>query len=121
MDFRRKSSVEGIYFSVLILSITATGIEFEVSINVNPPAVEFGGSVGMNCSTTCPKPTINMEHKAGVNFIRTKGITWYHDYFPSVQKWDLTPACSVKCLDPQPKDVKEYVTVYSKYKLKTWH
>ncbi|XP_072420548.1 intercellular adhesion molecule 5-like isoform X2 [Chiloscyllium punctatum] len=114
MDFRRKSSVEGIYFSVLILSITATGIEFEVSINVNPPAVEFGGSVGMNCSTTCPKPTINMEHKAGVNFIRTKGITWYHDYFPSVQKWDLTPACSVKCLDPQPKDVKEYVTVYNR-------
>ncbi|GCC19179.1 hypothetical protein chiPu_0018250 [Chiloscyllium punctatum] len=100
--------------SVLAFWIQTTVTGLEVLINVNSTAVEFGGAIEMNCSTTCPKPTINVEHKPGVNFIRTKGITWYHDYFPSVQKWDLTLACSVKCLDPQPKDVKEYVTVYNR-------
>ncbi|XP_060711116.1 intercellular adhesion molecule 5-like [Hemiscyllium ocellatum] len=108
------SMYSNIILSVLAFWIQTTVTGFEVSIDVKPPAVEFGGSIGMNCSTTCPKPTIHMEYKPGVNFMRTNGSTWYHDYFPSVQEWDLTLACAVNCLDPQLKNVKKHVTVYNR-------
>ncbi|XP_059495784.1 intercellular adhesion molecule 1-like isoform X1 [Stegostoma tigrinum] len=95
---------------------TATVTGFEVSIDVTPPAVEFGDSIEMNCSTTCQKPSMNVEYKPGVNPTRTNSSTWYNDYFQSVQNWDFTLACSVMCkLDNfQLKEKKMSVTVYNR-------
>ncbi|XP_043550978.1 intercellular adhesion molecule 5-like [Chiloscyllium plagiosum] len=113
MDSRLTSLAECIWHFKLLFIVTATVTGFEVSIDVNPPAVEFGGSIAMNCSTTCPKPTINVEYKSGVNFHRKKGITWYNDYFPIVQQWDLTPACSVMCIS-ELKEKTANVPVYNR-------
>ncbi|XP_059495907.1 intercellular adhesion molecule 1-like [Stegostoma tigrinum] len=116
MDFRRKSLLGCLYFSVLMFRITDTEPKFEVSMDTNPAAVEFGDSLETNCSTTCSYPTINVELKPGINSNRTIGAAWHYDYFQSIQKWDVTLSCFVRCKSNNStlNEVKKSVAVYNR-------
>ncbi|XP_059495962.1 intercellular adhesion molecule 5-like isoform X2 [Stegostoma tigrinum] len=116
MDSRLFLTAACIWIFTLLFAVSATETEFEISIDVNPEAVEFGGSIDMNCSTTCPDPTVVVEYKSGINPNRTKGRTWYYDYFSLVQEWDFTLVCSVICKskNSKPKEKKMLVTVYNR-------
>ncbi|XP_072347076.1 uncharacterized protein [Scyliorhinus torazame] len=89
---------------------------FEIRLNTNPPAVEFGASLEMNCTTTCPDPIINVEYKPGIHPNRTTGSNWITDYFPSVQAWDFTAPCNVICKSQNNSadEQKVVVTVYNR-------
>ncbi|XP_078387452.1 intercellular adhesion molecule 2-like [Cetorhinus maximus] len=102
--------------TVLAFWIQTVVTGFEVSININPPAVEFGDSLQVNCTTTCTEPKFEVEYKPGVNPNRTKSRHWSTDYFPSVQEWDFTVPCMVTCgSDPlREKEKKKVVTVYNR-------
>ncbi|XP_078090904.1 vascular cell adhesion protein 1-like [Mustelus asterias] len=90
--------------------------EFEIRINTNPSAVEFGDSLEVNCTTTCTDPIINVEYKPGTQHHRTTGSNWFRDYFPSVRAWDFAAACIVLCKSEssQLKEEKMVVTVYNR-------
>ncbi|XP_067877406.1 intercellular adhesion molecule 5-like isoform X2 [Heterodontus francisci] len=104
MDFRITSPIES----------SVTG--FEVWIDTNPSAVEFGDSLEVNCSTTCAEPIMTVEYKSGIHPNRRNGTNWSTDYFPSVQKWDFAAPCSVICKSDgrQLKEEKKVVTVYNR-------
>ncbi|XP_041033035.1 vascular cell adhesion protein 1-like isoform X2 [Carcharodon carcharias] len=108
---------KGAVNSYIIPTVLAFWIQvvtgFEVLININPPAVEFGGSLQVNCSTTCTKPVLSVEYKPGVNPNRTKSRNWSTDYFPSVQEWDFAAPCTVFC-ESKMKEKKVVVTVYNR-------
>ncbi|XP_072346918.1 intercellular adhesion molecule 5-like isoform X9 [Scyliorhinus torazame] len=89
---------------------------FEITLNTNPPAVEFGASLEMNCTTTCPDPIINVEYKPGIHPNRTTGSNWITDYFPSVQAWDFTAPCNMICKSQNNRaaEQKVVVTVYNR-------
>uniref|UniRef100_UPI00398F59F4 hemicentin-1-like isoform X6 n=1 Tax=Pristiophorus japonicus TaxID=55135 RepID=UPI00398F59F4 len=89
---------------------------FEVSLDTNPPAVEFGDSLEVICRTTCPDPTVTVEYKPGIHSNRTNGTGWFTDYIPSVQEWDFAVPCSVICKSDHSKlkEVKKVVTVYNR-------
>ncbi|XP_051897866.1 vascular cell adhesion protein 1-like isoform X2 [Pristis pectinata] len=112
MDFRLISLIGYLYFSTLTFRAAC---EFEVWINVNPPAVKFGDSLVVTCNTTCPNSTINIEYKRGIQPNRTEDKNQIRDYFASIQKWDFTTPCSVQCPSQsnEKKERKEVVTVYN--------
>ncbi|XP_078091104.1 vascular cell adhesion protein 1-like isoform X2 [Mustelus asterias] len=116
MDFKLNSAVGCIYISPVIFSITAIVTGFEIRVNTNPSAVEFGDSLEVNCTTTCTDPIINVEYKPGTQHHRTTGSNWYTDYFPSVHTWDFAAPCTVTCKSEssQLKEEKMVVTVYNR-------
>ncbi|XP_072346909.1 intercellular adhesion molecule 4-like [Scyliorhinus torazame] len=116
MDFTPNSPVGYIPISLLTFCITAIVTGFEIRLNTNPPAVEFGASLEMNCTTTCPDPIINVEYKPGIHPNRTTGSNWITDYFPSVQAWDFTAPCNVICKSQNNRadEQKKVVTVYNR-------
>ncbi|XP_072104516.1 intercellular adhesion molecule 1-like [Mobula birostris] len=81
----------------LLLVVTGKLNGFEVSIKTNTPAVEFGHSLEVTCSTMCNNQTMIMEYKPGMNPNRTHGDKFITDRFLSIQKWDLTVPCTVIC------------------------
>ncbi|XP_067877409.1 intercellular adhesion molecule 1-like isoform X2 [Heterodontus francisci] len=98
------------------ITIKASVTGFEVWIDTNPSAVEFGDSLEVNCSTTCAEPIMTVEYKSGIHPNRRNGTNWSTDYFPSVQKWDFAAPCSVICKSDgrQLKEEKKVVTVYNR-------
>ncbi|XP_067877401.1 intercellular adhesion molecule 5-like isoform X1 [Heterodontus francisci] len=116
MDFRLISTVGCIYFSILTFSMTASVTGFEIWIDTNPSAVEFGDSLEVNCSTSCAEPIMTVEYKSGIHPNRRNGTNWSTDYFPSMQKWDFAAPCSVICKSDgyQLKEEKKVVTVYNR-------
>ncbi|XP_059846848.1 vascular cell adhesion protein 1-like [Hypanus sabinus] len=106
-----------IYLFALLFVVTGKLNGFEVSVKTNPPAVEFGHSLEVTCSTTCNNSKIFVEYKPGINPNRTHGDKWFTDQFPSVQQWDFSAPCTVICQYPgkQPmKEVKQVVPVYNR-------
>ncbi|XP_072346907.1 intercellular adhesion molecule 1-like isoform X3 [Scyliorhinus torazame] len=116
MDFTPNSPVGYIPISLLTFCTTAIVTGFEIRLNTNPPAVEFGASLEMNCTTTCSNPIINVEYKPGIHPNRTTGSNWITDYFPSVQAWDFTAPCNVICKSQNNSadEQKKVVTVYNR-------
>ncbi|XP_067829019.1 intercellular adhesion molecule 1-like [Heptranchias perlo] len=116
MDFRLISPVEYFCLFTLTFIVTANVAGFEVWINTNPPAVEFGDSLEVNCSTTCGNPSMTVEYKPGIHPNRTSDRDWITDIFPSVQNWDLVVPCSIICLSDNNKlmEGKKVVTVYNR-------
>uniref|UniRef100_UPI00398E4458 intercellular adhesion molecule 1-like isoform X4 n=1 Tax=Pristiophorus japonicus TaxID=55135 RepID=UPI00398E4458 len=116
MDFRLISPVACICLFPLLFIVTANVAGFEVSLDTNPPAVEFGDSLEVICRTTCPDPTVTVEYKPGIHSNRTNGTGWFTDYIPSVQEWDFTVPCSVICKSDhfKLKEAKKVVTVYNR-------
>ncbi|XP_067877407.1 intercellular adhesion molecule 5-like isoform X3 [Heterodontus francisci] len=116
MDFRITSPIECNWLFTLLFILTASVTGFEVWIDTNPSAVEFGDSLEVNCSTTCAEPIMTVEYKSGIHPNRRNGTNWSTDYFPSVQKWDFAAPCSVICKSDgrQLKEEKKVVTVYNR-------
>ncbi|XP_078090771.1 intercellular adhesion molecule 4-like [Mustelus asterias] len=115
MDFRLISPVECLWlFTFSIVTAIVTG--FEIRINTDPSAVEFGDSLEVNCTTTCTDPIINVEYKPGTQHHRTTGSNWFTDYFPTVHTWDFAAPCTVTCKSEssQLKEEKMVVTVYNR-------
>ncbi|XP_038640507.1 hemicentin-1-like [Scyliorhinus canicula] len=112
----RATNPYGIEEMEVDIRVTAIVTGFEIRININPPAVEFGDSLEMNCTTTCPDPIINVEYKPGIHPNRTTGSNWITDYFPSVQAWDFTAPCNVICesQNHRSNEEKKVVTVYNR-------
>ncbi|XP_067829029.1 sialic acid-binding Ig-like lectin 16 isoform X4 [Heptranchias perlo] len=111
---------KGAVYSCIISTVLAFWIQtnvagFEVWINTNPPAVEFGDSLEVNCSTTCADPSMTVEYKPGIHPNRTNSRDWITDRFPSIQNWDLVVPCSIICLSDNNKlkEEKKVVTVYN--------
>ncbi|XP_067829028.1 intercellular adhesion molecule 2-like isoform X3 [Heptranchias perlo] len=112
---------KGAVYSCIISTVLAFWIQtnvagFEVWINTNPPAVEFGDSLEVNCSTTCADPSMTVEYKPGIHPNRTNSRDWITDRFPSIQNWDLVVPCSIICLSDNNKlkEEKKVVTVYNR-------
>ncbi|XP_072925481.1 vascular cell adhesion protein 1-like isoform X2 [Hemitrygon akajei] len=105
-----------IYLFALLFVVTGKLNGYEVSVKTNPPAVEFGHSLEVTCSTTCNNPTIIMEYKPGTDPNSTLGDKWITDRFPSVQQWDFSAPCTVICQSAgkQVKEVKQVVPVYNR-------
>ncbi|XP_072346913.1 hemicentin-2-like isoform X4 [Scyliorhinus torazame] len=112
----RATNRYGIEEKEVDIRVTAIVTGFEITLNTNPPAVEFGASFEMNCTTTCPDPIINVEYKPGIHPNRTTGSNWITDYFPSVQAWDFTAPCNMICKSQNNSadEQKKVVTVYNR-------
>ncbi|XP_078091107.1 intercellular adhesion molecule 2-like [Mustelus asterias] len=112
---------KGAVYSYIVPAVLAFWIQtivtgFEIRINTNPSAVEFGDSLEVNCTTTCTDPIINVEYKPGTQLHRTNGSNWFTDYFPTVHTWDFAAPCTVTCKSEssQLKEEKMVVTVYNR-------
>ncbi|XP_072925479.1 vascular cell adhesion protein 1-like [Hemitrygon akajei] len=86
-----------IFLVALLFVVTGKLNGYEVSVKANPPAVEFGHSLEVTCSTTCNNATIVVEYKPGKTPNSTRGDKWITDQFPSVQQWDFSAPCTVIC------------------------
>ncbi|XP_041033276.1 intercellular adhesion molecule 5-like isoform X3 [Carcharodon carcharias] len=53
-----------------------------------------------------------VEYKSGINPNRTNGDKWVADFFPSVEAWDISVPCFVRC--GEEKTAKKVVTVYNR-------
>ncbi|XP_078091102.1 intercellular adhesion molecule 1-like [Mustelus asterias] len=115
MDFSLTSADgSSFFFAVLIFTVTKNVVGFEVLIDTNPPVLEFGDSLKINCSTTCafPKPLITVEYKSGTDPIRNSSDNWIADFFPSVKAWDISVPCYVNCKGA--KTANKVITVYNR-------
>ncbi|XP_062891894.1 vascular cell adhesion protein 1-like [Mobula hypostoma] len=113
MDYTPISAGGYVLFLTALSLITDKLNGFEVSVKTNSLVAEFGHSLEVNCSTTCNNPSITLEYKPGINPNRTKGDKWITDRFPSVQKWDFTVPCTVKCQNSVKED-KRVVPIYNR-------
>ncbi|XP_078091101.1 vascular cell adhesion protein 1-like [Mustelus asterias] len=112
MDFRLTSRFGDSCFFTLLFTVTADIIAgFEMQINANPPAVAFGDSVTMNCSTTCPTDKIIIEGMKEDN--KTCGEQWCALYSSNIQSWSVRMTCVVKC-QSEPSQREKAVTVYNR-------
>ncbi|XP_062891853.1 vascular cell adhesion protein 1-like [Mobula hypostoma] len=116
MNFWPISLSKSSFVFTLLFIVTDKLNGFEVSLKTNSPVVEFGHSLEVDCSTTCENPLISVEYKPGINPNRTKGDKWITDRFLSVQKWDFTVPCTVKCLSAggELKEDKCVIPVYNR-------
>ncbi|XP_062979172.1 hemicentin-2-like isoform X2 [Elgaria multicarinata webbii] len=66
-----------------------------VAIHPEETAVEFGGSVNLNCTFSCTNYT-NMKWEAPLKHVNLKGVGWISLSIASVTEWSLEPICEVK-------------------------
>ncbi|XP_051897886.1 vascular cell adhesion protein 1 isoform X2 [Pristis pectinata] len=83
-----------------------------VLINADPPAVEFGQPLVVNCSATCLAQSIVMEGIKDKN--PKKQNQWLVHSSPTIQSWSVSVTCQVKCSSGQVNISTKMVTVYSR-------
>lgn len=110
------SSGRYLHLVLFVFTLTTKGNGFEVHINTDTPAVEFGGSLNVNCRTTCLNPDINMELKPGLNKYCNEVNNSNTCQFPAVMRWDLPMVCSVLCKSENNTTVenKTVIIVYNR-------
>ncbi|XP_074836369.1 uncharacterized protein LOC142003370 isoform X2 [Carettochelys insculpta] len=85
---------------------------FEVRISPRTATVEYGGSVWINCSTTCQ----DRDAPIGLEIPLTKGLGWTGPgwiaiHIVNISEWESNPQCYVNCNTTQ-KLVKGTISVY---------
>ncbi|XP_064415714.1 vascular cell adhesion protein 1-like [Latimeria chalumnae] len=100
---------------LLLLFVFGSVYSTEVFIYPENPVVEYGGTLTLNCTTTCSSIQllvweIQMDHKP----IEERGTTWVHITSEHFTKWDATPSCLVNCADGSlHQEIKKVsITVY---------
>ncbi|XP_048473850.1 intercellular adhesion molecule 2 [Rhincodon typus] len=100
--------------SLLILVFTGAVekmTELEIQINANPPAVAFGDSLVVNCSTPCAAPHIVIEGSRNNPKIESDQWVWIN--FTSIQSWSFSVICYIEC-SSQHDRISEQITVYDR-------
>ncbi|XP_041033060.1 hemicentin-2-like [Carcharodon carcharias] len=108
MDFRLTSRFGYMCLFSLFLTVTDIRAGNEMRINANPPAVAFGDSLLVNCSTTCATDNIIIEGIKDQNH----GAQWRTAYSSSIQQWSLKVTCFTKCSESLLQ--MKIITVYNR-------
>ncbi|XP_053227594.1 sialic acid-binding Ig-like lectin 5 isoform X1 [Podarcis raffonei] len=82
-----------------------------VTIHPEAPAVEFGGSVNLNCTTTCANYT-RLEWEVSVEGGIQKGDGWISLNITNVSEWELQPICIVQRAGFDSLDTNVVIYVY---------
>uniref|UniRef100_A0A670KKF6 Intercellular adhesion molecule N-terminal domain-containing protein n=1 Tax=Podarcis muralis TaxID=64176 RepID=A0A670KKF6_PODMU len=85
-----------------------------VTIHPEAPAVEFGGSVNLNCTTTCANYT-QLDWEVSVGGGMQKGDGWISLNITNVSEWELQPICIVQRKGFDSLDTNVVIYVYREY------
>uniref|UniRef100_A0A8C5SHP1 Intercellular adhesion molecule N-terminal domain-containing protein n=1 Tax=Laticauda laticaudata TaxID=8630 RepID=A0A8C5SHP1_LATLA len=100
-----------IFASAVSVLISGTAEEDYVEIWPPNPVVKFGGSLDLNCTSTC--------ENIGIESAYTKvpienGSNWKAFRLSNVDYWAASPLCYADCKTGQKKSPKANIIVYSK-------
>lgn len=105
------------YLEKMLLVNAISGAEqhtFDVAVWPQTPVVEHGGSLWLNCSTSCQEADAKGDLETSlIKERRDNGTSWAAFQLVNITEWAPTPECSFSCFGAH-KSVHANIIVYRK-------